>query len=68
MRRVARFGLGAGVLTGLGAAAVKVRRQLAARREGRLARADEARRNLWPPVTVKPAAGVRIEAEHPSDH
>jgi hypothetical protein len=65
MRRVTRVGLGAGILTGLGAAALKVRRQLAARRDARHARADEARRNLWPPVPMKPAGDVHIEADHP---
>jgi hypothetical protein len=64
MRRVARIGLGASLLTGLGAAAVKIRRQVAARREARRARADEARRNLWPPVPVRPGAEARIEADH----
>lgn len=64
MRRVTRLGLGAGLVTGLGAAAVKVRRRIAARREERHARADEARRNLWPPVPVKPGAEARIQADH----
>lgn len=67
MRRVTRVGLGAGILTGVGAALLKVRRQVAARRDARHARADEARRNLWPPVPVKPAGEVRIEADHPTE-
>jgi hypothetical protein len=66
MRRAARVGIGAGILTGLGAVAVKVRRKVADRRNARRARADEARRNLWPPVPVKPAGAVHIDAERAS--
>jgi hypothetical protein len=63
MGRAARIGLGAGILTGAGAVAMKVRRTVTERRTARRARADEARRNLWPPVPVKPAAGVHIDGE-----
>lgn len=59
MRRAARVGIGAGILTGLGAVGVKLRRMLGDRK----ARAAEARRNLWPPVPVKPPGGVHIDAE-----
>jgi hypothetical protein len=65
MGRAARIGLGAGLLGGLGALAVKVRRRATDRRDARRARAQEARRNLWPPVPVKPAGAVHIKAEHP---
>jgi hypothetical protein len=63
MRRFARFGLGAGILAGLGAATVPLRRTVQRRRDDRRARAADARRNMWPPVPVKPGASAKIDAE-----
>jgi hypothetical protein len=59
MRRLVRAGVGAGILTGVGAAALKVR----GRRAARLQRAAEERRNLWPPVPVKPGTEAHIDAD-----
>jgi hypothetical protein len=61
MRRATRIGLGAGLLTGVGAVVVKARRMVADRRLQRRAEAAEVRRNLWPPVPVKPGAEAHIE-------
>jgi hypothetical protein len=62
MRKAARIGLGAGLLTGVGAVVVRARRKVADRRLQRRAEAAEVRRNLWPPVPVKPGAEAHIEA------
>jgi hypothetical protein len=62
MRRVARIGIGAGLLTGVGAVVVGARRKIADRGLQRRAEAAEERRNLWPPVPVKPGAEAHIEA------
>jgi hypothetical protein len=63
MRRLARAGVGAGLLTGLGAVGVKAARAVRSRRQARRDRALEQRRNLWPPVPVKPGTEARIDAD-----
>jgi hypothetical protein len=66
MGRAARIGIGAGVVAGLGATFVKLRRVLQDKQSSRRARAAEARRNLWPPVPVKPGAEASIDADQVS--
>ena len=63
MRRVARVGIRAGLLTGLGALGVKTARTVRSRRAARRDRAAEERRNLWPPVPVKPGTEAHIDAD-----
>ncbi len=63
MRRLARAGLRAGIITGLGAAAVKGARTVRSRQTARRDRAAEERRNLWPPVPVKPGTEAHIDAD-----
>ena len=67
MRRVARFGIRAGLIAGLGAGAVKAFRSVRARGVARRDRAAEERRNLWPPVPVKPGTEAHIDADQVGD-
>jgi hypothetical protein len=62
-RRLVRRTAHIGVLAGVAAGAVKVGKTLHSRRAARHERAAQARRDLWPPVPVKPGTEAHIDAD-----